>query len=139
MEEFTIVQIKAINAQVLFETGQVYSIKKCQTEAPLPSSSQNFSLEDAFLAMITLSMPRISLHILNAFCQAWTMDNCNNTYNTSQHFIFYIDFLAFGNTLGNLTWPAIPNRHVQKTPFFMDPHARLTKGGLLVPRTLVCL
>ena len=30
-------------------------------------------------------------------------------------------------------------RHVQKTPFFMDPHARLTKGGLLVPRTLVCL
>ena len=33
----------------------------------------------------------------------------------------------------------VEGRHVQKTPFFMDPHARLTKGDLLVPRTLVCL
>ena len=41
------------------------------------------------------------------------------------------DALAFLTASGDL---ALYIRHVQKTPFFMDPHARLTKGGLFVKK-----
>ena len=58
----------------------------------------------------------------------------------------WVEFWRRAPTAGWLTWThptrmkdAMRSRHVQKTPFFMDPHARLTKGGLLVPRTLVYL